>query len=264
MEHAVNGVHAPIARPPIARPPLAMPEDCARPSLVNALRELAAPVEWAAAMRLLPSLIGAPKGDGRPVATLPGYMTGDASMAPLNRFLRSLGYRVYAGGLGFNRGKVDMDVAAFGDRLADIRKRNNGAQVTLIGWSLGGIIAREAARLFEADVREVITLGTPIIGGPKYTSIGSIYARLEGLDLDAFELEVHERNSIGFRQPVASIFTKSDGVVGWRASVDAYNPQARNICVQSTHLGLGLNPSVWRIIADLLANEDISVQHDEV
>ncbi|MBT8066592.1 MAG: hypothetical protein KJO09_05085, partial [Gammaproteobacteria bacterium] len=70
---------------------------------------------------------------------------------------------------------------------------------------------------------------------------------------DAFEMEVHQRNSIGIKQPVTSIYSKTDGVVSWRASVDSYNPQARNIEVNSSHFGLGANGKVWRLIANLLS-----------
>ena len=83
--------------------------------------------------------------------------------------------------------------------------------------------------------------------------IGALFAEQQGLDLDEFEKEVHQRNSIGIKQPVTSIYSKSDGVVGWRASVDVYNEQAQNIEVTSSHFGLGANGKVWRIIARQLA-----------
>ncbi|MEM9263283.1 MAG: alpha/beta hydrolase, partial [Pseudomonadota bacterium] len=235
-----------------------LPDDCDRPNPLASLRELAAPLEWFSSFRRAPILLGAPKGDQEPVLTIPGYLTGDASMAPLNRFLRFVNYRVYSSGIGLNRGKVDADVQRIGERVMSVRQKT-GEPVTVIGWSLGGVLARELARLYEDDVRGVITLGTPIIGGPKYTSVGDLYARAEQLDLDEFEREVHRRNSLGLKQPVTSIFTKSDGIVGWKASIDIYNEQAKNICVESTHLGLGLNPRVWRIIADVLAGRETQV-----
>jgi hypothetical protein len=102
-------------------------------------------------------------------------------------------------------------------------------------------------------VQQVLTLGTPIVGGPKFTSVGKRYAMLNNIDLEEFELDVHQRNAIGLTQPVTSIYSKSDGVVSWQASVDIYNQQARNIEVNSSHMGLGVNPKVWLIIADVLA-----------
>ena len=96
-------------------------------------------------------------------------------------------------------------------------------------------------------------MGTPLIGGAKYTSVGKLYAIKEGMDLDVFEREVHARNSIGLTQPLTVIYSKSDGVVGWQAARDVYNDQARNIEVRSTHFALGANTKVWDIIANTLA-----------
>lgn len=228
------------------------PHRYSRPPRRSTLRELAAPLDWALSVTRLPALRNAPRGDGRPVMLLPGYMTGELSMVPLQGFLRALGYKAIHWGLGINRGDVDDLVQACGKRVETI-SRQTGAPITLIGWSLGGVVARETARLFPAAVREVITMGTPVIGGPKYTVVGAAFARSKGLDLDDFEEEVHRRNRLGLRQPVTVIYSKTDGIVGWQSSVDTYNAQARNIEVKSTHFGLGVNPKVWRIIADTLA-----------
>jgi hypothetical protein len=225
-----------------------------RPSRLATLLELRAPLDWATILLYAPSLRKAPRGDGRPVMLLPGYRTDESAMRPLGRYLDYLGYDVYDWGLGSNRGDVDSYVQQVGRRVAEIHDNRDGAPVTLIGWSLGGVIARETARLFETCVREVITLGTPIIGGPKYTAVGQRFAESASIDLDEFEKEVHSRNSIGIKQPVTSIYSKLDGVVGWRASIDVYNEQARNIEVYSSHFGIGANGHVWRLIADILGN----------
>jgi len=223
------------------------------PSRLATLLELRAPLDWASLLYRAPQLAAAPKGDGRPVMLIPGYGTDETSMRPLGRYLEYLGYDVYDWAQGRNRGDVEKDIRRVGRRTQEIHDALGKEPVTLIGWSLGGVAAREAARLFESYVREVITLGTPIIGGPKYTSVGRRFAEQANLDLDAFELEVHQRNSIGIKQPVTSIYSKADGVVSWRASIDTYNPQARNIEVNSSHFGLGANGKVWHLIATLLA-----------
>ena len=184
---------------------------------------------------------------------LPGYGTDEASMRPLGRYLEFLGYDVYDWGLGRNKGDVDGHIEDVGDRVRQLYTELDDTPFTLIGWSLGGVVAREIARLYEPCVREVITLGTPIIGGPKYTAAAKRFSEYSGLDLDEFEKHVHERNSIGIRQPVTSIYSKLDGIVGWQASVDTYNDQARNIEVYSSHFGIGVNGKVWRLIADILA-----------
>ena len=228
------------------------------PSRLATLLELRAPLDWASLLYRAPQLAAAPKGDGRPVMLIPGYGTDEHSMRPLGRYLEYLGYDVYDWALGRNRGDVENDIHRVGRRAREIYDARGGEAVTLIGWSLGGVSAREAARLFEPYVREVITLGTPIIGGPKYTTVAARFAKSANLDLDAFEREVHERNSIGIKQPVTSIYSKADGVVGWRASVDVYNKQANNIRVNSSHFGLGANGKVWHLIAKLLAKNSES------
>ena len=228
--------------------PIAQP-----PSRLATWLELRAPLDWASVLLRAPQLALAPRGDGRPVLLIPGYRTDERAMRPLGRYLEFLGYDVYDWDQGRNKGDVDGDIQRVGERVMRIYQQLDGEPVTLIGWSLGGVVARETARLFERCVREVITLGTPIIGGPKYTAVASRFARIAKLDLDEFEKEVHERNSIGIRQPVTSIYSRADGVVGWRASIDTYNEQARNIRVNSSHFGLGANGKVWHLIARLLA-----------
>jgi predicted esterase YcpF (UPF0227 family) len=151
-------------------------------------------------------------------------------------------------------GKVNADMMRLGDRVESVSQSVGGEKVTLIGWSLGGVLTREVARLFPDVVQEVLTLGTPIVGGPKFTSVGKRYAKRNNIDLDEFELDVHQRNSIGLTQPVTSIYSKSDGVVAWQASVDIYNHQATNIEVNGSHMGLGVNPKVWLTIADVLGS----------
>ena len=225
---------------------------CSGPNPLNRLLELRAPLEWASLALSAPYLLTAPKGDGRQILLLPGYMAADNSMRPLELYLNHLGYSAKSWGLGTNRGDVEGDIVRFGDVVERLSEQQGGEGITLIGWSLGGVIAREVARLNAPAVREVITMGTPIVGGPKYTAVGKYYARSQGMDLDEFEQEVHERNSVGLSQPVTSIYSKLDGVVGWEASIDVYNAQARNVEVSASHLGLGGSPRVWRIIADTL------------
>jgi pimeloyl-ACP methyl ester carboxylesterase len=224
-----------------------------RPSKLNSLLEARAPFEWLNTALQFSSFQNLPKGDGRPIVLAPGYLADKLSMRPLKVFLERLGYDVYDWDLGRNLGDVDADIERLNAQI-DALYSELGQPITLLGWSLGGVVARESTRLRPQAVREVITLGTPITGGPKYTSIGPQYAKLKGIDMDSFEEHVLARNQIGFKQPVTSIFSKGDGVVGWEASVDTYNEQAKNIEVSGSHLGLGCNAQVWRIIAYLLAD----------
>jgi len=226
-----------------------------RPAGLLGLLEARAPLEGLSLLVAWPWLVSMPRGDGRPVVLAPGYGAGDASMFALFRYLRWLGYDVHHWGLGRNRGKVEKYVAELTERVRRLRSGREGAAVTLIGWSLGGVVMREIARENPELVREVITLGTPIIGGPKYTRVAKIFAGRENIDLDHLEREIHRRNLRPIGCPLTCIYSKSDGVVAWAASIDSYNPQARNVHVPSSHLGLAFNPLVWRVIARTLAGK---------
>ena len=226
-------------------------EPLSPPSPAFTLLEARAPLEGLSLLASLPWLAAAPRGDGHPVVVAPGFGAGEASVVPLVRFLRTLGYAAEPWGLGRNRGRVLADVEALSRRLAG-GERSAGGPTSLIGWSLGGVIVREVAREAPELVRQVITLGTPVVGGPKYTQVGGwLWGSPE--DLERLEARIHERNLQGIRVPVTSIYSRTDGVVAWRASVDRYNAHALNVQVPGSHLGLGVNPLVWRHLARLLA-----------
>lgn len=201
-----------------------------------------------------PLLMSQDRGDGRQVMVLPGFLADDKSTWPLRRFLAHLGYEALPWGLGRNHGQPEADADRVIEKLDAVRRGKE--PVTLIGWSLGGVIAREIARKTPASVREVITLGTPVEGGPKYTAAGQRFAKLNDLDLDAFEEHVHSINQEGIHRPLTIVYSRGDGIVDWRAAIDRYNPHARHVRVPGSHIGLGVNPLVWRIVAQTLAMPD--------
>ena len=199
----------------------------------------------------LPELSRLPGGAGRPVRVLPGFATGDGSTALLRGFLRALDYRVRGWGLGWNHGDVPSLVPRV--TAAVVRAAEEAGQpVSLVGWSLGGVLAREAARDAPDAVARVITLGTPVVGGPKYTAVGALFAR-RGIDLDAVEAEVERRNRVPLRVPVTAIYSRGDGVVAWQACIDRVSPDVEHVEVSTTHLGLGFSADVYRVVAERLA-----------
>ena len=226
------------------------------PPARSSFMEARALLEFSSLLPAAAGLLTLPRGDGRQVMALPGFGADDASTWPLRQFLASLGYRPLPWGLGVNQ---DPEVAAeqLLARLPTVQ--NTGEPITLIGWSLGGIVARLIAHHAPDAVREVITMGTPVEGGPKYTSMGSFYARRAGINLDSFEAHVHAVNARGIDAPLTVIFSKSDAVVGWRAAIDRYNDHARHVEVRSSHIGLGANPTVYRIIARTLAGQPVAL-----
>jgi triacylglycerol esterase/lipase EstA (alpha/beta hydrolase family) len=195
-----------------------------------------------------PALLAAPRGDA-PVAVLPGYGADDASTLPLRSFLRRLGHEVQGWSLGRNRG----DVAAVLPRVAEgVRAlaERRGRPVHLIGQSLGGVLARELARNQPDLIAQVITLGTPVAGGPSYTRLGFRYTPQQRAEIAA---AIEERNRIPITVPVTAVFSRRDGIVAWEACIDKHNPQVDHIEVSSSHLGMGLDPAVWLVAARLLS-----------
>ena len=162
-----------------------------------------------------------------------------------------LGYRSRGWGFGRNDGNVPRLI----ERVVELVERvcdQTGNPLRLIGWSLGGYLAREAARERPALVDRVVTFGSPVVGGPKYTAVAGIY-RSQGVDLDEIEAEVEARNQLPLRTPVTAIYSRTDGVVAWRACIDRASPNVEHVEVETTHLGLGFAADVYAIVAQRLA-----------
>ncbi len=200
----------------------------------------------------LRGLLREPRGDGSTVFVLPGYGADDRSTWPLRRFLSTLGYDVRGWSRGANRADVPEAVEAVGARVEETSRRR-GTRVSLVGWSLGGYIAREVARDLPDAVRRVVTFGSPVIGGPKYTTVAALVSR-QGWDLDEIESLVEERKQVPLRVPVTAIYSRRDGVVSWQACIDPEgDAPIEHVEVDATHLGLGFSPVVYRLVARSLS-----------
>jgi pimeloyl-ACP methyl ester carboxylesterase len=217
------------------------------------LREAEAVVEILRFPARAPQLARQPRGRGEPVLVLPGFGAGDLSTLPLRSYLRWLGYGVEGWGLGTNRGDVPDLIPKVTERVVG-RADREGRPVRLVGWSLGGYLAREAARERPDAVERVVTLGTPVVGGPKYTAAAGFYTR-HGVDLDEIEAGVEARNRVPLRVPVTAIYSRSDAVVAWEACIDSSGNDVEHVEVRSTHLGLGLSPDVYGVVARRLARK---------
>ena len=215
------------------------------------LREARVLTELPRLLLRAPNLATQPRGRGERVLVLPGYGASDGSTGVLRSYLRLLGYRPTGWELGRNRG----DVAALVPRVierAEALVRAERGPVALVGWSLGGVLARETARERPDLARGVITLGSPVVGGPKYTAVASAYRR-RGVDLDAIEREVEERNRRPIEAPVLAIYSRSDAVVAWQACIDRSSRNVEHVAVETTHVGLGFSPEVFELVARRLA-----------
>lgn len=224
-----------------------MNEPITPPPPAGLFREAAGALELPRLLFGLPRLLRAPRGEGRSVIVFPGFGAGDGSTMTLRSYLGVQGHRASGWRLGTNRGDVAEllpRVVARVERVA----RSAGRPVALVGWSLGGVLARETARDRPDLVSRVITLGSPVIGGPKYTAVAGFYRR-QGIDLDAIETEVAARDATPIRTPITAIYSRSDGVVSWRACIDERNPFVEHVEVTTSHLGLGFSPEVYAIVA---------------
>ncbi len=225
--------------------------DAPNPGPVAMLREGLGFLELPRLLLRMPELLRLPRGSGQPVMVLPGFAASDASTLVLQGYLRSLGYHVRGWRMGVNTGQVSALLPRVLRRVARTADLS-GEPVRLIGWSLGGVLAREVARERPELVRRVITLGSPIVGGPRYTAVGRVY-RQQGVDLDALEAAIETREATPIRVPITAIWSRADGIVAWQACVDRRSPDVENIEVGATHLGLGFSADVYRVIAERLA-----------
>jgi len=214
------------------------------------LLEGRAPLEYFSMLAAYPWLRRLPRGDGHPVMVFPGLGANDVTTWPLRGLLRSLGYVTQAWGQGVNAGprRGVLDRCA-----ADIRALANrtGEPVSLLGWSLGGIYAREMAKTHPDIARCAITLGTPFTGHPRSTNAWRVYEWLTGTRVGDPELMSQVRTPPPV--PTTSIYSRSDGVVAWHCSLNAPGPLAENIEVPASHVGMGMNPLALYAIADRLA-----------
>ncbi|MCR2835054.1 esterase/lipase family protein [Parerythrobacter lacustris] len=239
----------------------AFAESTARPP--SRLLTLAEPgramAELASFYALRPMMAALPRGDGHGVLVLPGFMASDTSTKPMRQLLDSLGYESAGWGLGRN---VRVDNARIESMLtgADELFERTGRKISIVGWSLGGVFARELAKLAPEKVRLVISLGSPISDDRNHTNARRLFEYLNGNEPEPMKDGNFAKLGEAPPVPTTSILTKTDGVVHWRGSVqfpgDANHGQTENIEVHASHCGLGVNPLVMFAIADRLAQKE--------
>jgi hypothetical protein len=232
------------------------------PNAMMMALEARAPWEWGSALAAWPMLrlMGIwprPKSmDTHHVIVYPGLAAGDVSTQPLRAFLKDMGYVVHGWYQGMNRGPGRGVLDRLKEQLVAVHK-DAGAPVSLIGWSLGGVYARELAKELPKCVRDVMTLGTPFSQSPRATNAWRVYEMLssETLPDSMMQLQLADAPPV----PFTSVYSKSDGVVAWQASIQApskKNHQIENVEVFASHIGMGVNPAAWYVIADRVARGD--------
>ncbi len=220
------------------------------PNALLMMLEARAPWELAAMAAAGPLLRRLPRGDTHPVLVFPGLGANDLTTLPIRNLLDELGHVALPWQQGFNFGprpgvldQCEADVRA---TYARYHRR-----VSLVGWSLGGLYAREVAKRVPEMVRSVVTLGTPFTGHPRATNAWRFFEMVSGHS----STDPEQLDALRAPPPVpcTSIYSRTDGVVAWRCSVNAPAPLAENVHVPASHIGLGVNPLALYAIADRLA-----------
>jgi pimeloyl-ACP methyl ester carboxylesterase len=224
------------------------------------LAEPRALFEFNSSLLLSPLLLQAPRGDGHPVLTLPGFLASDLSMAPMRRYLKELGYDPHAWRMGRNLGGVYGKRKALRELLTGIYEAT-GRKVSIVGWSLGGVYARDLALQLPDMVRSVITLGSPFANDIRATNATKLYELLSGEGVDDIP-GLREAIAGDLPVPASSIYSRTDGIVNWRTSLVRPSATAENIEVHlASHIGLGVNPAALWAVADRLAQREGEFRH---
>ena len=233
-----------------------IPKRTRGPKPIWTLTEGRAVFELGAFYATQPLLCAQPRGDGHSVMVLPGFMASNISTVPLRGLLGRLGYDAHGWDSGRNVVVDNALIRRLEDQLVELFE-TSGRTVSLVGWSLGGVIARELAKLHPEKVRLVISLGSPITNNRRVSNARSLFEMLNGKDPKVIRDGRFDSLSEAPPVPTTSILTKTDGVVHWRGSVQDEGPHpSENILVHASHIGLGVNPSVMVAIADRLAQEE--------
>ena len=225
------------------------------PGLFLMLAEARGLFELNSSLLLSPLLLCAPKGDGHPVLALPGFLASDLSMAPMRRYLKELGYDAHTWNMGRNLGGLSSLRGALRDLLKQTYE-TTGRKVSIVGWSLGGVYARDLALQLPDMVRSVITLGSPFANDVRATNATRLYEALSGEGVND-NPEIREAIAGDLQVPATSIYSRTDGIVNHRTCLLRPSETAENIEVYlASHVGLGVNPAALWAVADRLAQRE--------
>jgi len=213
-------------------------------------------LEYATFVTAQPLMRFLPPGDGHPVLVLPGLGASDLSTQRLRSALRRRGHAVHGWRLGGNLGPHPRTLDGMTRLLKELHERYRQT-VSVVGWSLGGIYARELARQHPDVVRQVVTLASPFRFRPGDRGHASRFYDAIGPRLDPFPgRDVPEQERPDLAVPSTAIYTRTDGIVRWHACIESAGHRRENIEVLGTHSGMGYNIAVAIAVADRLAQPE--------
>jgi pimeloyl-ACP methyl ester carboxylesterase len=250
---ATDGDPATVADPAAHVVPAAVPRPLvqAPDTWIASLEMLTLSNELSAMMAASPLLRLLGRGDRHPVLVMPGFIAGDSSTLPLRYFIRSWGYWAHGWRGGDNLGPTPAVLQSISDRLTQLYGRH-GRTVTLVGWSLGGLFARQLARAHPEKVRQVITLASPLqLTFDDRNTLSFILDRLRHrFDPDFHRLPEYQLGPLPV--PATSIYTRMDGVARWQTCLDVVDHRHENVEIYSTHVGHGYSPAALYVLANRL------------
>jgi pimeloyl-ACP methyl ester carboxylesterase len=226
--------------------------EVAAPGPLLLMMEARAPWEYAAMLAATPWLARLPVGDGHPVIVFPGLGASDLTTITLRNFLRSRGYTPTPWMQGLNLGPREGVLDNCRALVREVAARHR-EKISFVGWSLGGIYAREMAKEFPEHARCVVTLGTPFTGPARATNAWRFYELVSGQKTDNAALR--KQIAVAPDCPTTSIYSKTDGIVAWKCSLNPPSARSENIEVQASHVGMGMNPIALYAVADRLAQD---------
>lgn len=224
------------------------PADSRGPAWERFVGELRTPIEhWQATRR--PHLPGAATGPSRAVMLLPGFGTHPARMKPLGKVLQAAGHRVSDWGMGFNFGPSEERFDRLCERVVAMA-RKEGEPLVLVGWSLGGIFAREVARRHPEAVRLVITMGSPFSGDRRCNNAWRAYQLIAGHSVDA--PPIGREMAVKPPVPTVALWSARDGIVSPRSARGRKDERDLAVPMRCTHLGFAAHPDVAAMINRLI------------
>ena len=225
---------------------MAAVSDSKAPPLTHFVREAGALLELRWRSLKAPRAKG--PGQGHPVMVLPGFLASDHSTAVLRGRLEAEGYAVHGWGLGLNWGAREDILDRIQTQL-DRAARNEAA--TLIGWSLGGLYAREVAKRQPGKVARVITLGSPFSGDIRANNAWRLYEMMNDHKVDSppVKVRVSEKPAV----PTIALWSRKDGIVAPACARGEPHECDRSIEVDCTHMGFMTAPCAAQAILDILA-----------
>lgn len=223
-----------------------------KPPFAFLMLEALSPLSYVRCAFARPWLDSLPGGDGHAVIVVPGMMADDRLTAPLRHFLARKGYAVQGWHQGVNRGARPGVIEALVEQVRQAYRQGGDRKISLVGWSLGGLLVRAVANRFPEMIRIVVTLGAPFTGNPHATHLTWLYEAVTGSSVDIDD-DFHH----GYRPtpavPYTSVFSRFDGVIPWPCSIELETDQVENVQVFCSHGSMVSDPTALAVVADRLA-----------